>query len=126
MNVMNKISLLKSVFLIGGSSLLASGCVYHDGVRYQNPPPPVVAAPAVGGELYVDGPPPGTTVVEGQPTVIAPDPAFVWVPGAWIWEGRWVWGPGHWMRPPRVGAVWVGPRYVFRGGRHVWVRGFWR
>ena len=57
-------------------------------------------------------PPP---IVETQTTVVAPDPAFVWVGGAWIWSGRWVWAPGHWARPPHVGAVWFGPHYVFRG-----------
>ena len=30
------------------------------------------------------------------------------------------------VRPAYVGPVWVPHRYVYRNGRHVWVRGGWR
>lgn len=119
-----KTSLLKPVFLIASTAVLASGCVVREEVRYRQPgppPPAVVAAPA--GEVVVTEAPPPPIV---ESVTIAPDPTFVWVGGAWIWRGGWVWGPGHWERPPRRGAVWVGPRYVYRGGRHVWARGYWR
>jgi hypothetical protein len=68
------------------------------------------AAPQ-GGEVVVSEappPPPSETVV------VAPGPGYVWVAGAWVWNGRWVWEAGHWAYPPYYGAVWVGP---------VWVRG---
>jgi len=64
-----------------------------------------------GGEVVVSEappPPPSETVV------VAPGPGYVWAPGAWVWNGRWLWVAGHWAYPPYSGAVWVGP---------VWVRG---
>jgi len=118
--------MFKSVLLIAGTSLLATGCVVRE-VRYQSPPPPAyVVQPApgpVGAEVEVGGPPPAPIV---ETVTVAPDPAFIWVGGYWAWNGRWVWSPGHWDRPPYRGARWYGPRYVYRGGHHVWVRGGWR
>jgi len=104
--------------------LFASGCVVRE-VRYQSPPPPaVVVQPGpVGSEVYVDSAPPPPIV---ESVTVAPDPAFIWIGGFWGWEGRWVWHAGYWGRPPHRGAVWIGPHYAFRGGRHVWVRGGWR
>ncbi len=117
-------SLLKPVFLIAGASLLATGCVVRE-VRYRNPPPPAYAVQPgpVGGEVVVEGAPP-EPIIEVVP--VPPDPAFIWIGGVWAWHGRWVWEPGHYARPPRYGAVWVPHRYVYRGGRHVYVRGYWR
>ena len=125
---MNKLSLLKSVLLISSVSLLATGCVVRE-VRYRNPPPPpppayaVQPPPVAGGEVEVAGPPPAPIV---ETVTVAPDPAFIWIGGFWAWEGRWVWRPGHLDRPPRPGARWFAGGYVFRGGRHVWVRAGWR
>src|ERR1700722_15516484 len=122
---MNKLSFLKPVLLITGTSLLATGCVVREEVRYRPPPPGVVVVaqpgPApVAGEVEVSSEPPAPIV---ETVTVAPDPNFVWVGGAWFWEGRWVWHAGHWGRPPRRGAVWIGPRYAFRDGHRVWVRG---
>src|SRR5690606_5241355 len=33
---------------------------------------------------------------------------------------------GSWIEPPSVGAVWVAPRWVFRGKGWVFVAGGWR
>jgi hypothetical protein len=120
-----KTSLLKPVFLIAGTAVLASGCVVREEVRYRQPGPPVVVGQPVpaGGEVVVPQPPPAD-IVEVQP--IAPDPLFIWVGGAWIWRGGWIWEPGHYARPPHRGAMWYRPHYEYRGGRHVWVRGYWR
>ncbi len=116
---------LKPVLLTAGVSLLATGCVVREEVRYRNPPPAVVVqpGPVASGEVVVNGAPPDP-IVEVQP--LAPDPTFVWIGGFWAWHGRWVWEAGHWGHPPHPGAVWYGPHYVYRGGRHVWVRGYWR
>ena len=111
---------------MAGTALLASGCVVREDVRYRNPPPPVVAEPGpppAGGEIVVSGAPPAPIV---ETVTIAPDPVSIWIGGAWIWRGGWVWAPGHWERPPHRGAVWFAPHYAYRGGRHVWVRGYWR
>ena len=128
MTDMNTSLLLKPVLLIAGTAVLASGCVVREEVRYRQPgppPPAVVAEPAYapGPEVVVAGPPPAPIV---ETVTVAPDPTFVWVGGAWIWNAGWVWSPGHWGRPPHRGARWFGPHYEFRGGRHVWVRGYWR
>ena len=69
----------------------------------QPQPAPVVVAPPA--------PPPETVVV-------APAPGYVWVGGDWVWNGRWVWAPGHWAYPPYRGAVWV------RGGWYHSPRGW--
>ena|ERR1041385_6707971 len=98
-------------------ALLLGGCIVRERVVYRSRPP------IVENEVVVADAPPAPIVEE---TVVAPGPGFVWVGGAWVWHGRWVWEHGHWARPPHPGAVWVAPRYVFRGGRHVWVRGGWR
>ena len=121
-----KTSLLKPVFLIAGTAVLATGCVVREEVRYRQPGPPppvIVTQPAPGGEVVVTEAPPPPVV---ESVTIAPDPTFVWVGGAWIWRGGWVWEPGRWARPPHRGAVWFKPHYEYRGGRHVWVRGYWR
>jgi hypothetical protein len=102
---------------------MASGCVVREDVAYRPPPPGVVTAPPPGGEVVVSEAPPAPVV---ESVTIAPDPTFVWVGGAWFWEGRWVWHPGHWQHPPHAHARWYGPHYEYRGGRHVWVRGYWR
>ncbi len=104
--------------------MLASGCVVREEVRYRNPPPPVVVGePPPGGEVVVAEPSPAPLV---ESVTIAPDPTYVWVGGVWVWRGGWVWQPGHWAHPPRHGAVWIAPHYVYRGGRHYWVRGYWK
>jgi hypothetical protein len=68
------------------------------------PPPPIVERP---------GPVPG--------------PRYVWIPGYQRWNGRsYVWVRGHYVIPPRAGAVWVPPRYAQRPGGYVFVAGHWR
>ncbi|MDB6058025.1 MAG: 17 kDa surface antigen [Verrucomicrobiales bacterium] len=58
--------------------------------------------------------------------VASPGPGYVWVGGEWVWRGRWVWAPGHWVSGPRPGAVWVGGVWV-HGGRGWYHRGgHWR
>jgi hypothetical protein len=107
----------------GAAALLSvlavtAGCVVA--VR----PAPVGVAYAEPGEVYVDAEPPAPIV---ETVGIAPGPAYFWIGGYYHWYGnRWGWVRGHYELPPRHGAVWVGPRYDVRGGRRVYVRGFWR
>jgi len=115
---MKKSALLKLLLLASAGSLLLAGCVYRERVVYREPGTEVVESGVVVAE------PPPAPVVEVE--TVAPGPGFIWIDGFWAWHGRWVWERGHWDRPPRPGMVWVGPRYIVRGGRHVYVRGGWR
>jgi uncharacterized protein YcfJ len=74
------------------------------------------------------------TVVSEAPPVppedivvgVAPGPDYVWVGGAWVWNGRWVWASGHWGYPPHPHAIWVRDNWV--RGSQGWRRepGHWR
>ncbi len=71
----------------------------------------------------VNAPPPPP---QSETVYVAPGPDYVWAGGEWVWHGRWVWAPGHWLRGPRPGAVWVGGVWVHGG--HGWYHrgGHWR
>jgi hypothetical protein len=73
--------------------------------------------------VVVNTPPPAPQV---ETVIAAPGPDYVWVGGEWVWRGRWVWAPGHWVYGPRPGAVWVGGVWVH--GRGGWYHrgGHWR
>ena len=59
--------------------------------------PTQVPSDQVAGVVGTSPPPP---VVEQ--VIVAPDPDYVWVGGAWVWfGGRWVWHHGYWHRPMR-------------------------
>jgi hypothetical protein len=101
---------------------LASGCVVAvrpAPVVYEQPVP---SAPA--GEVVVSDAPPAPVY---ETVGIAPGPGFLWIDGYYHWSGvRWVWYRGHYARPPHPGAAWVRARYEVRGGRRVYIAGFWR
>jgi hypothetical protein len=121
---MMNLSKLKPVALFLAGPLLLAGCVVRGTVGYQSPPPVSVdASVGVGGEVVVDSAPP--PLIAEQMTV-APGPDYLWIGGGWVWNGRWVWDRGHWGHRPRAGAVWMPHHYVYRNGRHVFVRGGWR
>ncbi len=115
---MKAMALLKIALMAVTGSMLLGGCVYRERVVYREP-----GSGAVEGEVIVTEAPPPPIVEE---VAIAPGPGFIWVGGCWIWHGHWVWSHGRWARPPHRGAVWMAPRYVYRGGAHVWIRGGWR
>jgi hypothetical protein len=120
---------LRLIFPAVVAALLLTGCIYEGPPRrvviVRRPAPVIVEEGAypVGSEIMVDQapPPPLEEVVPASPGV-----DFVWISGVWVWEGRWVWSPGHWAHPPRPGAVWVPFHYEFRNGTHVFIRGGWR
>jgi hypothetical protein len=56
-----------------------------------------------------------------------PSTSYSWVPGYWMArEGQQEWVPGHYERPPRMGATWVSPRWERRGDGYVFIEGYWR
>jgi hypothetical protein len=89
-------------------------------------PSPATPAPSV--------PPPAIAVVTESPPplrheviVERPSVTHVWISGYWDWrEGRYVWIPGRWERPPRERVVWVEPRWERRGNGYVFVDGYWK
>ena len=116
-------------FSVGAAVVfLGSGCVIEERRGHRRP--------AVVREVVVAQPglPPGTEVIVSAPPppppnevyVVNPGPAYVWIPGGWVWAGRWVWEGGRWSVPPRRDAVWVPHHYVYRSGAHVYVHGGWR
>jgi hypothetical protein len=108
----------KAVLFIAIGSLLVTSCVTRERVVYQQAPPPGVSEQVV----IPEAPPP--IIVETQ--TLAPGPGFIWIGGAWVWRGQWIWTHGYWSRPPHPGAVWVPHRYQYRNGIHVYVQGYWR
>lgn len=57
--------------------------------------PSQIQASAAAGVVGSPAPAPVTEQV-----IVAPEPDYVWVGGAWVWFGdRWVWHPGYWHRP---------------------------
>jgi hypothetical protein len=110
---MKNFALVKMLSLVWAASLFTCGCVV-------DPNAPVAT---LGTEVHVPGEPP-LDILEAVPP--CPGADFVWIGGAWGWQGRWVWEKGHWDRPPNPGAVWVPHQYASRNGSHVFIRGGWR
>ncbi len=56
----------------------------------------------------------------------SPGPEYVWAPGYWDWNGKWVWVAGHWTKTPYPGAIWQGG--YWEKGEHGWIwrKGEWR
>ncbi len=85
----------------------------------------VLSAPAFG-QVSI-----GVTIGTPPPPIryeVAPPPevGYVWTQGYWApYEGRYVWYPGRWMRPPYDGAYWRGARWEHgdRGWRYR--EGYW-
>ncbi|HTV39846.1 MAG TPA: hypothetical protein VMF08_04680 [Candidatus Sulfotelmatobacter sp.] len=101
-----KTAILKNIMPLAAGLMLFSGCATEQ------------PAPATGPEMP---PPPETEVIPPQPNL-----TYIWTPGFWDWQGRWVWVRGYWGPRPHPGAVWVQGQWVHRGHRNVWVRPHWQ
>jgi len=108
--------------------------------------PPGMGPPGMGPTTVIVQQPVAPTVVVAQPTqpqVVyapqgpprprferrAPPPGqgYVWVPGAWTWNGsQHVWGAGRWETPPRPRARWMSPQWRRHGRQWQAVPGRWR
>lgn len=93
---------------------ILSGCVVAPRGVYRDPYPQDQAY------IQVAPPPPQVEIIG-----VAPYSGYVWLGGAWYWEGsRHIWHPGHW-EAPRPGHVWV-PHYWHNDGRSWRFReGYW-
>jgi hypothetical protein len=79
------------------------------------------ASAAVTEVEYLPAPPP---VFEVDPVIAAPSPEHTWVPGCWVWQGRYVWRPGHWVVVD-PDWDWVPAHYVWTPRGYVFVDGYW-
>jgi len=70
---------------------------------------------------YLSQPP---ASIEVGPTVPAPNTTSVYIPGAWVWRGKYVWRPGVWVEY-RPNWVWVPARYYWTPAGYVFVEGYW-
>ncbi len=101
------------------ASLLSSGCVHRR--VYVTTTQSV--GPSTPDEVVVAQTPPPPAVEGISPS---PGPTYVWVPGYWAWQGRWVWVRGEWFLPPRPRAAWVPGHWNHHHRGYVWVPGHWR
>ena len=78
-----------------------------------------------GGSYYVRYGPPAPRYY--GPVGYAPARGYVWTDGYWDWRGNnWYWTSGRWVRPPRMGARWVTPRWYQSSRGWRMQRGYWR
>ena len=85
-------------------------------------PTPVIRERVRAPVVIRQAPPPA--VEEVIPS--SPGPRYVWAPGYWVWNGRWLWQAGHWTVPPRERAVWQPGHWAERHGEWYWEPGRWR
>jgi hypothetical protein len=62
--------------------------------------------------------------IEVGPSVPAPTGTSFYVPGSWVWRGRFVWRPGFWIEH-RPGWVWVPAHFRWSPVGYVFVDGYW-
>jgi hypothetical protein len=61
--------------------------------------------------------------------VASPGPDYLWIGGAWSWQGgsrNYAWTAGRWEQPPHAGAKWAPAHTEARGRGKVFVEGSWR
>jgi hypothetical protein len=71
---------------------------------------------------YIASAPPAT--LEQGPTSEAPSSDYLWIPGTWMWSGRWAWRPGYWMTA-NPDWVWVPSYYSWTPFGYVYIDGYW-
>jgi len=99
-------------------------------------PAPIVHHGVVPVPMPAPVVPHGVVIVRTPPPVLPRLPAFkpprphpqhVWVEGHHAVErGVYIWKPGVWVKPPRIGAIWVPPRTVKVGIEWHTTPGYWR
>ncbi len=80
------------------------------------------AQPELPETQYLPQPP---APIEAGPSVPAPGPDYVYVPGSWVYStNRYLWRPGVWtiFRP---GWVWIPAHYHWTPVGYVFVNGYW-
>ena len=62
--------------------------------------------------------------IEIGPTIDQPTNTSFYIPGSWVWRGRYVWRPGVWI-DHRPGWVWVPAHFCWTPLGYVFVDGYW-
>lgn len=73
-------------------------------------------------ETYVQEAPPAP--LQEAPTA-QPKGDYAWISGCWIWEGKWIWNPGHWEKKPAPNAVWEKCYWAHTPQGWYFVEGHW-
>lgn len=75
-----------------------------------------------GNEEYVESAPPPN---QQEKQTSRPDEERVWIPGHWVWEGKWTWQSGHWEKKPANRALWNPGFWSKSAQGWKWVEGSW-
>jgi hypothetical protein len=98
------------------------GWQWAPGFWQEVPPPAAQVNQQVQPEIQYLPEPPAS--VESGPSVAAPTTTSFYVPGAWVWRGRYVWRPGVWVEY-RANWVWVPAHYRWTPAGYVFIDGYW-
>lgn len=74
-----------------------------------------------GEQQYFPKPPP---TLEAGPSTPVPGADYSWIPGIWVYQGRYLWRPGYWLQCRR-GWAWTPARYCWTPSGYLYVRGYW-
>jgi hypothetical protein len=95
-------------------------------VQAQQPQQPGQFQPQPAAQVQSDvqylATPPAT--IEVGPTTPAPSVSSFYIPGTWVWRGRYVWRPGVWVEL-RPGWVWVPAHFRWTPIGYIYVEGYW-
>ena len=135
-----------ALLAVCGAVGLLAGCASEPSsvlVSAPPPPPPAVAPaatvysapqaqPAVAVPVQTPVGQSSIVVMQAPPALqqevptARPSSSHSWVPGYWTWRNnQYQWMAGHWVVPPRTGAVWVPPRWQPEGASWRFYEGYW-
>ena len=91
---------------------------------WQNVTPPQQQQPNQPVQPEIEYLPPPPQSIELGPTVPAPTATSVYIPGSWVWRGKYKWRPGVWVgyRPE---WIWVPARFHWTPAGYVFCEGYW-
>ena len=94
------------------------------------PQPPVDVAPQVetADNVSYSQPtqPPPKDQKDRKPAAPGSQALWWFIPGHWVWRGKYEWVQGHWRPRPHPGDIWISGKWVRQGSVYVWQGGHWR
>lgn len=91
---------------------------------WQETLPPQAAGQPAQEQPEIQYLPPPPASVEVGPTTPALTQTSFYVPGSWVWRGRFLWRPGFWIEH-RPNWVWVPAHYRWSPLGYIFVEGYW-